>query len=104
MNIRAIHNHIVFQFLDNVTTAGVFDETVSTGGIVLPSDKHESAKAPRWAKIISLGPKCSDLLRKDGCEILIDALRWSPGVKYQGEVFWRTDEDQLLGYRYAEDN
>lgn len=103
MNIKAIHNHILFQFLDKVNVSGVFEETVSTGGIVLPSDKHESAKAPRWAKIISLGPECSDVLRQEGCEILIDALRWSPGVKYQGESIWRTDEDQLLGYRYIND-
>ncbi len=100
MNIRAIRNHIVFQFLDNVTLAGVFDETKSTGGIVLPSDKHESAKSPRWAKIVCLGPECSDILRGDGCEILIDALRWSPGINYQDTNIWRTDEDQLLGYRY----
>jgi hypothetical protein len=103
MEVAAIHNHIVFQFLDRVNSQGIFDETKTMGGIVLPSDKHESAKSPRWAKIISLGPKCSDILRVDGCEILIDALRWSPGVKYQDQPLWRTDEDQLLGYRYPGD-
>lgn len=103
MNIKAIHNHILFQFLDRVNYQGQFEEQQSLGGILILSDHDKSAKSPRWAKIISLGPDCSDVFRKEGCEILIENLRWTPGVKYQGENLWRTDEDQILAYRYPED-
>lgn len=103
MNIRAIHNHILFQFLDRVTANGQFEEERTTGGLFLISDHDKSAKNARWAKIISLGPECSNLLRVEGCEILIDNLRWTKGVPFNGETIWRTDEDQLLGYRYPED-
>ena len=103
MNVRAIYNHILFQFLDRVDNKGQFEEAKSFGGIILNSSHDESAKNARWAKIISLGPDCSDELRVPGCEILIDNLRWTPGIKHDGEFLWRTDENQLLGYRYPTD-
>lgn len=102
-NLSAIYNHIVFQFIDRVNSRGMFEESASSGGIQIIGDHDKSARQARWAKIISLGPDCSDVLRHEGCEILIDALRWSPGIKYNDEFLWRTDEAQLLGYRYPED-
>ena len=100
MNIRAIHNHILFQFLDKVTLDGKFEEEKSQGGIVILSHFDTSAKTSRWAKIISLGPKCSDFLKKEDCEILIENLKWTKGVPLNGEMLWRTDEDMVLAYRY----
>ena len=102
-HITAIYNHIVFQFIDRVNTKGMFEEASTSGGILLIADHQKSANQARWAKIISLGPDCSNVLREEGCEILIEALRWSPGIKYNDEFLWRTDESQLLGYRYPED-
>lgn len=103
MNIRAIHNHIIFQFLDRVNTKGEFEEERTKGGIIIQSHFDLSAKTSRWAKIISLGPDCSDVLRQDGCEILIENLKWTKGVPLDNQMVWRTDEDQLLAYRYPED-
>jgi len=103
MNIRAIHNHILFQFLDRVTLKGEFEEERTAFGIIIPNSYDLSAKTSRWAKIISLGPKCSDFLRKEGCEILIENLKWTKGVPLEGQMLWKTDEDQLLAYRYPED-
>lgn len=103
MNIRAIHNHILFQFLDRVNTKGEFEEEKSKGGIIIMSHFDTSAKTSRWATIVSLGPKCSDFLKKEGCEILIENLKWTKGVPCEGQMLWRTDEDQLLAYRYPED-
>lgn len=99
MKIRAIRNRIIFQFLDEVSLKGQFDEGKQQGIIVL-GDHDKSAKTSRWAKIISLGPECSDELRADDCEILIENLRWTEGAMYEGEKYWMTDETQLLGYRY----
>lgn len=102
MKIRAIRNHILFQFLDRVNIHGQFEEGTTYNGILLRSNHDDSAKKPRWAKIISLGPDCSDVLREPGCEILVENLRWTPGVKFNDEMIWRTDETELLGYRYPE--
>ncbi len=105
MSLRAIHNHILFQFIDKISESkGQFEEGTTSNGIVLLSSHDESAKQPRWATIVSLGPDCSEQLRVPGCEVLIENLRWTPGVKYNGETYWRTDETQLLGYRYPNDN
>lgn len=102
MKIRALRNYILFQFLDRVNTIGQFEEEQSMGGILMLGDHDKSAKKSRWAKIISLGPECSDIIRGDDCEILIENLRWTAGVKYEGEFVWQTDETQLLGYRYPQ--
>ena len=102
-HITAIYNQIVFQFIDKVNSKGMFEEATSKGGIIILGDTDKSAGQARWAKIISVGPDCSDPLRQEGCEILIENLRWSPGIKFNDQTYWRTDENQLLGYRYPED-
>lgn len=103
MNIRAIHNQILFQFLDKVTFDGFFEEEKTSSGLVILGGFDTSAKTSRWAKIISLGPACSKILKKEGCEILIENLKWTKGVPLDGEMLWKTDEDMLLAYRYPED-
>lgn len=97
--LHALHNHILFQFVDRVTTAGTFEESQTQGGIIMLSDNDKSAKTSRWAKIISLGPKCSKVFTQPNCEILIENLRWTEGAKFNGETIWRTDENQILAYR-----
>ncbi len=99
MNIRAIYNQILFQFVDKVNAKGQFEEARSKGGIILIGGFDDSAKQPRWARIVSLGPDCSDELRTSGCEILIENLRWNEGAKLDGQRLWKTDEDQVLAYR-----
>jgi co-chaperonin GroES (HSP10) len=103
MEIRALHNQILFQFVDRVNTIGQFEEQKTEGGILILGDHDKSAKISRWATIVSLGPDCSDELRVPGCKILIENLRWTNGVKYEGQMIWKTDETQLLGYSYPED-
>ena len=102
MGIRAIHNHIIFQFIDRVNAKGEFEEQQSKGGIILKGNFDQSAKNPRWARIVSVGPKCSEFLKVEKPEILIDNLKWTIGVKYEGETYWRTDEDHVLCYRPTE--
>ena len=100
MTIKAIHNHILFQFLDRVNFKGQFEKETSPSGIILQSNFDDSAKEARWAKVLTCGPEVSKELTEPGCEILIENLMWTPGVKFQGETIWRTDEDKVLCYRY----
>lgn len=99
MKIEAIQNHIVFKFIDKVTNAGEFEGQTTEGGIDLLHSVDNSAKQDRWAKIISLGPECSDELREPGCEVLIDNLKWTAGVEFNGSKVWRTDESHVGAYR-----
>lgn len=99
MIIEAIHNHIVFEFLDKVTNAGMFEPQKTEGGIELLKSADDSAGQPRWARIISLGPECSEELRNPNCEILIENLKWTAGVKFGSTNVWRTDESHVVAYR-----
>lgn len=103
MSIRAIYNHILFKFVDKVNTQGQFEEGTTSSGIILQANTDDSAKKPRWATIVSIGPDCSEIFNDPNIEILVDNLKWTPGVKHNGELIWRTDEDQVLGYRYKEE-
>lgn len=99
MNIRAIHDQILFQFVDRVNSKGQFEEAKSHGGIILMGGFDDSAKQPRWAKIVSIGPLVSKFLGVPGVEILIENLKWTAGQKLEGQTLWKTDESQVLAYR-----
>lgn len=99
MHIEAIHNHIVFEFLDKVTNKGEFERSDSHGGITLLQSADDSAGQPRWAKILSLGPTCDPLLQTPGCEILITNLMWTAGVPFDGRKVWRTEDTHVLAVR-----
>jgi co-chaperonin GroES (HSP10) len=96
MKIRAVHNHIIFQFEDAVTAAGEFEEANHKSGLYIKGGFEKSAKSPRWATVVNTGPDCEHV--RVGNKILIPALRWTEGVKFEGQRFWKTDETQLAGY------
>lgn len=96
--LQAIRNHIIFQFLDKVSTNGQFSRNTDWG-LVIAGHFDDSAKAPRWAKIVSLGPDCGDELRTDNCLILIEPLKWTAGIDFGGQKYWKTDENQVMAYK-----
>lgn len=95
MTIQAIHNHIIFRFVDEVNSKGEFEESMKSG-FYIKGGYDKSAKMPRWANVLNVGPTCEHV--KIGDKILIPALRWTEGVKYQEQRFWKTDESQLVGF------
>lgn len=101
MKLNPIRNHIIFEFLDKLDSQNQFTQTTETG-IHIVGHFDNSAKEPRWAKVLALGPNVSDELRQPGCEILIENLRWTEGVEFEGKKYWRTDDKQVLAYRYPE--
>lgn len=101
MTLTAIRNHILFEFLDSVDAQGQFTETTQAG-IHLVGHHDNSAKQPRWARVLVTGPDVYTDLKRPGCEILIDALRWTEGVVFEGKKYWKTDDGQVLAYRFLE--
>lgn len=89
---KALGDSIVFQFEDNVRNGRFVDETPS--GIFIGFNHDISAKAPRKGIVLAIGPDVKDV--KVGDTILIEALMWSEGVKYKGEMFWKTAEHKVL--------
>lgn len=96
MRLRAIKNHIIFQFIDEVDTKGRFVEKTKWG-LEIPGHFDNSAKSPRWANVTEVGPDVENV--KVGQQVLINALKWTEGVKLEGVRFWRTDETQVAAVR-----
>lgn len=101
MHLTPIKNNIIFQFLDKVDNKGQFVEETSWG-LVIPGHFDTSAKTPRWGKVTDIGPECAEVA--PGQLILIEALRWTEGIKFNGNTYWKTDEKQIVGYKLTEDS
>lgn len=102
MSLRPINNHILFKFVDEINNLNnQFAKGVSPGGIVLIGDTFdESAKQARWVKIQYAGPGVKTV--RAGQTVLVQALRWTEGVKYEGSKVWRTDEKELVAVLNAD--
>lgn len=88
--LRAIQDHIIFQFEDeSVMVSGkrVFRER--HGALYLPPNRELSINSPRWVVVRGIGPLV-DLDIKPGYRILIEPLKWTKGVRFQSEEFWKT--------------
>jgi hypothetical protein len=99
---RAIQDHVVFQFDQDTTTISDgqnssvgFQENTDWG--FKYSNFNESLNVPRWATVISIGPAVSNAITV-GMHILIEPLKWTPGVNFNNTTYWRTIEKYILGY------
>lgn len=77
-----------------------FDERITTGGIIIPSDnrKNEGIR-PRWCKIYKIGEAYTGEL-KEGEWILVSHGRWSRGIEIEDEggakTIRRVDPNDIL--------
>lgn len=71
---------------DSVVVADmVFDERITTGGIVLLNDNGKGTGIrPRWAQVYAVGPEQHDV--KVGDWILISHGRWTRGIDVEDET------------------
>ena len=75
---------------DSVIVADmVFDERITTGGIVLLNDNGKGTGIrPRWAQVYAVGPEQHDV--KVGDWILVAHGRWTRGIDVEDESGKRT--------------
>lgn len=99
-SIRAIKNHIIFQFEDEIvrrTDTGrdraQFNEKTDWGFEI--SNYDEGTKTPRWGIVKSVGHEVKSNIAV-GSRILIEALAWTESLVFNGEPIWRTDETKVL--------
>lgn len=95
--LRPILDHILFKFEDElVTYQGIqqFKETRASGIYIHTSFDH-NAKQPRWINVVAVGPDVSEEVQP-GMRVLVEPLKWTPGVKYHEEEFWMTKEENIL--------
>ena len=98
MNIRPLHNSIIFEFEDAIErgahTTGFKDQTES--GLYLGVSHERSTGSPRWGKVLAVGNSVKDKDIQPGVRICIEALQWTNEVRTEGVSFWRTDEEKVL--------
>jgi co-chaperonin GroES (HSP10) len=97
MNIKAIKNGFIFQFVDAVNAKGEFEKGTTDTGIILKATFDDSAKQPRWVNVVSVGPECKNI--KEGDQVLLPALRWTAASKLEGQSIWKSDETQIVARR-----
>lgn len=102
MTIRAIKNSIIFRFLDKVNSKGEFEKGTTNSGLYVRATVDDSAKAPRWVTVLGAGPECKWI--KDGCQVLLPALRWTAASRLDGESYWKSDETQVAAMRTDENS
>jgi len=74
-DIRAIHDNVI-------VTDMIFDERITSGGIVLRNDDMKShGIRPRWAQVFKIGPEQKEI--KVGQYVLIAHGRWTRGIKIE---------------------
>lgn len=99
MKLNPIKNNIIFRFIDKVDSKGQFVEE-TTWGLVIPGHFDSSAKKPRWAEVVAVGPDCKRV--KVGRQVLVGALRWTTHFSIDNTKMWKTDENEIVAMRTDE--
>jgi co-chaperonin GroES (HSP10) len=94
MTLKPLKNRFIFKFLDSINNKGQFDKGTTETGIILQASFDDSAKESRWVKIDTVGTECG--LVETGDIVLLPALRWTAGVKFEDDKVWKSDEDQAV--------
>lgn len=99
-NLRVFKKDILFQFeeestylIDKKIKQKGFKEVTDWGLVIIsPTTNADSA---RWGIVIKIGPEVTEEI-KIGSRIFIEKLMWTNGVEWQGQEYWKTNEDKVL--------
>jgi hypothetical protein len=105
--LRVFHNDILFQFEDEgavlrdgkLAARGFKEKT--DWGFVFTSSK-DSASNSRWGIVVGLGPEVIDDIYV-GRRVLVENLKWTDGVDFGGERYWKTTDEFVLAVDSTED-
>lgn len=95
--LRAIQNHIIFQFEERAKVQDGVTQFVEERESGLEVVRHkDSVDSGRWGYIVSVGPRAAEEGFEPGQRVFIEPLKWTNAVKFEGEEYWRTDAEQIL--------
>ena len=100
--LRAILNHIIFQFVDDVRlkhgemSEGGFTETTDWG-FFMSQDHQRDTQLPRAGIVHCVGSQAADDF-KAGDLILIEPTMWTTHFMYEDQPYWRTDATKVIGF------
>jgi hypothetical protein len=93
--IKAIRNHVIFQFLDSFSNRDVkqFAEKTDWGFEVVRH--NDSMERGRWVKVVAVGHE-ADKEIQPGMHVLLEPLKWTQSFDIDGEEYWRSDSSHVL--------
>lgn len=93
MALKPLGKAFLFSFV-NDTYGGQFVER-NSGVIQLTNqDLQNQATLSRWVKVVAIGNTVVDF--KVGDIVLVEALKWTRELKYEGVKYWKSDETKVL--------
>lgn len=101
MKLTPIKNTFIFRFKEAINSKGQFEKNATETGIILQSSFDDSAKESRWVEVVEVGPECSDVCKN--AIVLLPALRWTSGVKFEDQTIWKSDEQQAVAVKDCTD-
>jgi co-chaperonin GroES (HSP10) len=91
--LHPLNNVVMFKFLEDTGgQKGRFHEQVRASGIIIPTTVG-AQKVHRWGQVFAAGPKAEV---KEGDYILVEALMWMEGIKWEDGKVWKTDDSKIL--------
>jgi len=94
--LKAIQNHIIFQFEDGSKRhQGITQFEEKTDWDFTYTIANEGMETGRWVRVTHVGHKVPDEI-KPGMRICVDKLKWTSEFEVDGELYARTDYDQVL--------
>jgi hypothetical protein len=93
MNISAIENNVIFQFVEDVTQTRFINSSAS--GFIINSGDGNQTLWPRWAKAVSIGPDVMEIEVDDF--ILVEAGKWTTSFRVDDQRYWKTDDSKVIG-------
>ena len=103
MKLRCLHDGILFVFLQQTDSRGMFAEETKWGFKMTPgSYLHKKDKAHwdaalqqgRWGKVLVTGPKCEEV--EVGDYICVEPQMWTNSAVYDGVMIRKTDESKVM--------
>ena len=98
--LRVFHNDVMFQFEDESTwladgkvKARGFKEKTDWGFVF--TNSKDSASNPRWGIVVTIGPDVDEDIFI-GKRVLIENLKWTEGVDFEGHKYWKTTDEFIL--------
>lgn len=97
--LKPLKDNIAFIFLEKFDGKNFIEDNPSEILHVEMRSHDMSGKTPRWVRVLAVGPTVEDPEIKPGAIILVDALRWTEGFKFDGVQVWFTKEKEVSAIR-----
>jgi co-chaperonin GroES (HSP10) len=92
--ITPLTDKIYFKFTENVTSTGFMPKT-KNGFLITDVHGYQEIHSPKWGEVIAHGPDVNEEI-KSHKYILVEPGKWSPGINFDSDRFWMSEENFIM--------